>query len=205
MDSFGIKSDSTIYNVSSFFCLIAILIIIHLIVLLLNKILSRYRVNRSSSYTLKILKWIIFKFYVIMSFSLYIRLTLETNQYLLISWLEEIKHANTSSQYRTISLMAAILVFLKWLAVIFATIYLSWSSYKIIEKEHNKLSEFFDGLKSQRSYKFYSAMILLRRLFFYFCSYICYQYIISYTYMRFIHYSISIRCLYNYSETVRWN
>ena len=49
--------------------------------------------------------------------------------------------------------------------VVFA-LYLAWSSYKIIEKEHNKLGELFSGLKPERKFKLYSWVFMIKKAIF---------------------------------------
>ena len=44
--------------------------------------------------------------------------------------------------------------------------YLTFSSYSLNENEHNKLEEFFRGLQFDEKHKFYTTVLLLRRLIF---------------------------------------
>ena len=57
--------------------------------------------------------------------------------------------------------MILIFVFIVWLVL-----YLTISSYKLNENEHNKLEEFFRGLKQDKKHKLYATMLLFRRLIF---------------------------------------
>ena len=107
LDYFGIKSDSTIYNSSSFFWVLALWAAIHLFIFLLHKWLSRWASERAQNCCTKLIKWIVTKAFVILTYHCYIRMILETMQYLLISSMNEIYQFNTYGATRLVSLQSA--------------------------------------------------------------------------------------------------
>ena len=87
-------------------------------------------------------------------------------QYLLFSLISsnsEIYLLSNSSGLKILSLLISFLVLFLWLVLIFISIYLTFSSYKLEENEHNKLGDFFVGLKYQKKFKFYLPWFLIRR------------------------------------------
>ena len=101
-----------------------------------------------------------------MTFSIYIRALLETNQFLIISSINELYHSNTNEYPRIISFFFAILILILYMWLVGFKVYLACSNYKIIENDHNKLSEFFTGIKNSKSYMYYPSIKLIRKMLF---------------------------------------
>ena len=86
--------------------------------------------------------------------------------YILISATNELYITNISNSPRIVSLIFAILVIIFFIFLLLFTFYLSVSSYKLDENKHNKLGEFFLGIKQQKRFKIYTTIFLFRRGFF---------------------------------------
>ena len=166
LDPLGFKSDSIVYNNASNFILLAVASIFHLFVYILNKLLSNWNTEGKWSCVIKIVVKIVKYIFEIMTIGYYIRFALELNQILLISSYSEIYLFSLSSSLKIISLIIAFLILFLCLGFIVIPIYLTFSSYKLEENEHNKLGDFFIGLKCQKKYRFYITLLLVRRLVF---------------------------------------
>ena len=159
----GIKSDSTIYNSNSLITWLVLVVFLHLLIFMLNKLILRWRTDGKWSWLIKITKWILNKTFWILTFGYYIRTVLEMSQYLLISSIHEIYKFDTSNSSRITSLAFAIFLLTAFAAIVFFVLYLSLSSYKIEEDNHNKLEEFFSGLKTQKKFMISVVFLLIRR------------------------------------------
>ena len=162
----GVSSDSSVYNTAPFFVSLLIVIFCHLAVIVFIKLLRKCKTDWKWGWLVKIMIWIIEKIYNLLSFSYYIRVALEVNQFLLICSVYEIYIFNTSQPFRVVSFAFAILILISWIFILALAINLSMSAYTVNEGKHNKLGEFFKGLKSPRKFKFYTWMLILRRTIF---------------------------------------
>ena len=164
--SVGLNSDSTIYNISSFFITMVLMLSLHLLIVVFNKLLTKWNPRTHWLLLWKITKWIVDKLYRIFTFSYYIRFLLEMNQYMLISSIYEIYSFDTSKGLKIASLVFAMVVWVLWMLILIVSLYLSLSPYTVIENAHNKLGEWFTGLKMDKKYKIHSSMIIIRRTVF---------------------------------------
>ena len=133
---------------------------------MLNKCCSRSQPNENTSKWAKVTKWLISKVFIFLTFGFYIRICLEMNQYLLVSSINEIHQFNFHEGLRITSLAVAFLVLALCLSLMTASLYLICSSYKTVENQHNKLEEFFAGLKPNKKHRFYASVLLFRRTLF---------------------------------------
>ena len=159
----GINSDSSVYNIyPMFICILFITsLYIFLFVLIKWKLTEVQEDNRS---IVKILKITINKLYNFMTFGFYIRNSLEMSQFILICTIYEIFEFNTSNSLNIISLAFAIWIMLFYFSLMGFIIYLICSLYTVDEKSHNKLGEFFVGLKPSKMSRLYVVAILIRRM-----------------------------------------
>ena len=88
------------------------------------------------------------------------------SQFILISSANEIFNYNIESRMRLISFIYAILVIGAYIFLFVLIQYLTFSSYRLNENQHNKLGEFFSGLKEDKKSRFYATLLLLRRFVF---------------------------------------
>ena len=161
-----VNSDSSISNTASFFIITLMMIVINFVVLTLCKLIAKCQIDLTAGWFAKTVKWIVDKLYNLLTFSYYIRTALEMNQYLLICSLYEIYNFNTSNPYRIASLVFAVLLLLGWLLTAVFAFCLSISSYTVDEDKHNKLGEYFSGLKLDIKFKFYIFILIVRRTVF---------------------------------------
>ena len=102
----------------------------------------------------------------ILLFGYFIRSFLEMVQFSAISSIHEVLKFDASEVFSLISLIVA-LCYITTLIIIFGfMLYLALSSYIVEENEHNKLGDFFEGMKMKRSFKFYAPMMIARRVIF---------------------------------------
>ena len=103
LEKLGIQSDSTIVNMVSFIFSLLIIWFLHLWIALTQKLLTKESKSNCWGYLLSGIHWIFQKLMVFFTFALYIRIILETNQFILISWVSEIYQFNFSGTKRIIS------------------------------------------------------------------------------------------------------
>ena len=162
----GVNSDSSVYNTAPFFVFMLIVIVLHLFVIIFRKLFEKCSTNWASYWFVKTLKWIIEKLYRILTFGYYIRAALEMNQYFLICSVYEVYMFDTSQPFRITSLVFALLVLIGWILIEVVAFSLSISSYATNESKHNKLGEFFIGLKMNKRFKLSIVMLIFRRAIF---------------------------------------
>ena len=85
-------------------------------------------------------------------------------QFILISSINEIYQNDTTKILKIISYIYAIFLLLLFIFLLCFVLYLTFSTYRLNENEHNKLGEFFRGLKNIRKSRTYIPILLIRRL-----------------------------------------
>ena len=165
-DPLEVQSNSTIYNISPTILFGALVILLHLYVLLLNKILSKIESAGKWSYPLKVFKWVANKAFCVLTFGYYIRYIFEMNQFILISSVYEIFNLKLSQPLEIVSFIFALLILVACIALILFVLFLSFSKYEVVEGKHNKLGEIFSGVKMQKKHKFFVVALLIRRALF---------------------------------------
>ena len=98
-------------------------------------VLSKESKSNCWNYVLSVIHWILQKLMIFFTFALYIRIILETNQFILVSWVSEIYQFNFSGVKRIISTIIALLAFIGWITIIVITFLFTLS------KEVDKFSE----------------------------------------------------------------
>ena len=166
LEPFGIEYSSTVSNTTSIFACIFIMALLSIWVLLLKPLTHRFSEGQWWSWIAKKLHWIVDRIYRMLIFGYFIRNALEMSQYILISSVNEVHENNTTSTYRSISFIFAILMILIYVLMICLVLYLSLSSYRLTINNHNKLEEFYRGIKQNKKHKLYVVFLLLRRLVF---------------------------------------
>ena len=166
LEPIGISSDSTVFNSSSIFLWILMISLFHLVIFIFWKVSAKWRNEGRWKWFKNLMITIINKIYVILTFAYYIRLILETNQYLLISSIYEIYKFNITQGLKILSLIVALIALFGSLFIIGLILYLLLSSYQISENSHNKLEEFFWGVKQTKRSRVYICIFLIRRLVF---------------------------------------
>ena len=175
LKSLKLKSQSTITNLFASIMGIIYLIIFHILVFALKTLIGWWRTDRRWSTILKILKFMTEKLFELFTYSLYIRLALVLFLFILVSGINEVYYTDVSNKYRIISFAFAVAILILWFLFTLFVIFFSISSYTTIEGQHNKLNEFFNGLKINKKHRFSVAILLIRRSFFVIFLFACYS------------------------------
>ena len=205
-DSLDIQYDSTIVNIYSFLVSIVFMVAFHMWIWLLMCFVSKWR--DSQNRLIKLINNTVKKMFVIMTFAYYIRNILEMSEYFLISSINEINLHSLDDNKKIASFVIAVLVVLFFMAFLGFVILLIFSSYKLVEEEHNKLGEFFSGLRNSKIWYLYIGLLLLRRYIFLVLlitlSTISSQLLIGLLIIVQVFYSIYIFAVRPFDET-KWN
>ena len=158
----GFDSESAIYNTCSFFVLIFNVIILHILLVIIQKILQRWLLSPGiCSWFLKFLFWVLKKLLDILTFSYYIRTTLEMSQFILSACIYEISKFNHSSRIKLASLIISGIILITWLVLI---IFIFMLAIRHIEATNKVLSEFFRGIKPSKKHRLWVSISLIRLL-----------------------------------------
>ena len=161
-----LKSDSTVFNSSSFFILLGLFLIGHFILQKLRGLFKNWETSSKWKWFISTSTWILDKVLLIITYGYYIRFVLQTNQFLLISSMYEIYTLDTTNTPKILSFTFALLMMIACLALIGIVMYLSLSSYEVKEGEHNKIGELFSGVRMKKKAKLYVALLIIRRTIF---------------------------------------
>ena len=165
-ESNGMDSDSTLYNTSSFILSLFMAVFLYLWLIAFNKWILKISNSRRWGILIKIAKWLISKTLRILVFTYFIRTILEMMQYILVTSIYEINNFKFSDGLTLSSYCLAVFMLCLFIMILSIVVYLSLSSYRVIEDHHNKLGEFFEGIKVERRFKFFACIMLLRKLFY---------------------------------------
>ena len=166
LEPLGINYDSTFANTSSVLVLTFLMIPISLLIYFIRKLAFRCRENQRCSWGAKTQYWIVDKLYRMMVLAYFIRNGLEMSQFILISSVNEIYQWDTTDSYRLFSFVFSISMILIFVLVVILVLYLIFSAYRLNEREHNLLEEFFRGIQQNKRHKLYVTLLLLRRFLF---------------------------------------
>ena len=166
LEPLGMNYDNTFANTSSVLFYTFLMIPISLFIYFIRKFANKCRESRRCFWGAKTLYWIVDKLYRMMVLGYFIRNWLEMSQFILISSVNEIYQWDITSFYRLLSLIFSISMILIFLQVVILVLYLTFSTYRLNEKEHNLLEEFFIGIQQNKKHKFYVTLLLLRRFLF---------------------------------------
>ena len=166
LESLGINYDSTFANISSVLICTFLMIPISLLIYFIRKLAFRCRENQRCSWGAKTQYWIVDKLYRMMVLGYFIRSGLEMSQFILISSVNEIYQWDTTNFYRLFSFIFSISMILIFVLIVILVLFLTFSTYRLNEREHNLLEEFFRGIQQNKRHKFYVALLLLRRFLF---------------------------------------
>ena len=166
VEPLNIKSDSSVYNASSFLTILLIFLIAHYLLVLLNKLLNKYTFEGKLKLVADLAKFVIEKILKIMTYAYYIRYFLGMHQFLLIASMYELYNNDTSQDIKQLSYFFALALFSFCTFLITLVGYLSLSSYQVVEGQHSKIGELFAGVKMDKIRKLYVWVMLLRRAIF---------------------------------------
>ena len=166
LDSLNIKSNSSLFNISPTIILALMIIPIHLLVAILYKLMPKNEPNGRWKWIKRYTKNFINRLFLILTFGWYIRYIFETNQYILISCINEIYNINISEPKNIISLVFAILTICACFGMIVWVFVLSLSSYEVSKETHSNLEEIYNGVDTKKKSKLYVSILLIRRAVF---------------------------------------
>ena len=166
LEPLKIKSESTVYNISSFWEIMALMVMFHIVSYILSLLMSRWNVYEKWLWCIKIVKCLLARTIDILTFSYYIRSVMEFTQIMLVSAINEINNWDTSQFLRVVSLVVAHIVLLFYIMLSGIILYLALSSYKFAEDKHNKIGECFRGIKPNKKHKLFVFILFLRRIVF---------------------------------------
>ena len=170
LEKFEIKSDSTIVNMTSFFLSIIIMWILHFWIFLIQKLLPKKCKSNCWSNLLSGIHWFLQKLMVLFTFSLYIRIIMETCQFILIAWVSEIYQFDFDGIKRKISIIIAFFILIAWIAIIVITILfaLSKNADKFSEspEKRSKFAHLFDGVSPNKKSRLFVWLLQIRRAVF---------------------------------------
>ena len=166
LEPLGIKYDSTFANISSLLVCTYFMILTSLLIYYIRKLAYKCRESQRCSWGAKTQYWIVDKLYKLMVLGYFIRTGLQMSQFILISSFNEIYQWDTTDFYRLISFLFSMSMVLIFLLVVILVLYLTFSKYRLDEKEHNLLKEFFRGVQQNKRHRFYVSLLLLRRFWF---------------------------------------
>ena len=166
LEPLGINYDSTFANTSSVLVYTFLMIPISLLISFIRKLAYRCRESQRCSRCTKTQYWIVDRLYRMMVLGYFIRNGLEMSQFILISSVNEIYQWNTTDFYRLFSFIFSLSMILIFMLVAILILYVTFSAYRLNEREHNLLEEFFRGIQQNKRHKFYVTLLLLRRFLF---------------------------------------
>ena len=143
LEPLGMNYDSTFANISSMLVCTFLMIPISLFIYFIRKLAYRCRESQRCSWGAKTQYWIVDKLCRMMVLGYFIRNCLEMSQFILISSVNEIYQWDTTDFYRLLSFIFSILMILIFVLVVLLVLYLTFSTYRLNEREHNLLEEFF--------------------------------------------------------------
>ena len=161
-----IKSESTLYNILPLLIFIFLTVIVFMLISFLNWLFERLRAQNKWLRIVRVFKWLDNIKIKIFKISMYIRLTLMMNLYILISITNEINTFNLSNSLRIISLLFTIWFMFCLLFLIGVTLSLALTSDYTRRGVKILCEEFFTGLKQQKEARIYVSVQLIRRVYF---------------------------------------
>ena len=157
---FGLLSGSTFVNNFSLIWVVALIAAVHLWFNLCHSKLKRKTSDRP--------KWrsLLSKVYQTFAFTIYLRLVLESNQFLLLSSFSELKTWHITGTVRIVSLWTAFAAASVCVSLI-AVSFVHWLFHRQLENtdHYMPLKELFGGLKDRSKPRLYSIVLLTRRCF----------------------------------------
>ena len=160
LDYFGVFSGSSFTNNFALICIIIWVTIIEGLIILIIKL---WKKKTKSEKFLKFSE----KVYQLFVFSIYVRIFLEVNMFIVMSSTSEINEWKTKTTSNIISLAIAILCALICTGFIVIS-FLFWIQYRKydISKRYIPLKEFINGVKNKPIARLFSTLFLIRRSLF---------------------------------------
>jgi cysteine-rich repeat protein len=162
LSSLGVESGSTFVNVLSQLLMFLMILILHLFALTLRS----WDPARAHGWWSKWLKWTGKKIFDFFTFTVYIRLLLQSSQFMLMNSIAELNAFSDHSASHIVSLClaGAVLFLVAAFFVIGVKLWITrvrkWAYHK-----ESRFNEFFSGLKKKKFASAYNLLILMRRAY----------------------------------------
>ena len=166
LERIGFDSGSSFVNNYGMIFSFVLCLIFHLFVFIIIKLLAKKNIWKGWTKTHKTFSWIFIKIYNFLTFGYYIRVILESFQYLLISSISEIDGTQLASTSDIISFIVAVVIILIWFLFLIFSWILAHRTKQIIGEERDKFGQFFEGIKNNKISKYYVSFLLARRFIF---------------------------------------
>ena len=131
-------------------------------------VLAKKSKSNCWNYLLLGIHWFLQKLMILFTFTLYIRIILQTNQFILISWVSEVYQFNFYGTKRQISTIIAFLALIGWITIIVIMILLTLSkdAYKLSESpdKRSKFAHLFDGVSLNKKSHMFVWLLQIRRV-----------------------------------------
>ena len=137
-----------------------------LVVSILIKIQIHLWAKLQDKKVFRIIKLIIYKLFVYLSFGFYLRLWMETNQYMLMSSISEMHQFNNFNLSRILSFIFSLCLLVIWANFIIFVCYFALYFENLKFKKLNMFGELFNGIKDNLKSRLYVVALLLRRAVF---------------------------------------
>ena len=158
LKAIGMNSESALVNNISVVWTFLAIIIIHWIYCIFHKILKKHFSEKPK--LLKILNILMHIF----TFNIYVRIMLESSQFILVSSAYEIRNFNVENVARKTSLSIAFVIFAIWIAFVIFTTFQTYLFVKQTKKsEDSYFTELVEGMKKTKLAKWYSWFVMLRK------------------------------------------
>ena len=162
----GITSNSSLYNTYPILIFLSYIMLLHIFLHFFISTILRLNDKGKWGFIIKIIKWAVVKLYDTLTFGFYIRNFYLICQFMMISIFYEFSTFHSGSIYWVFSLIYAVLILLFYFAFVGFLIFMIFSHYKETEGEHNKLSEFFRGIKELKKSRIFPVLSVIRKALF---------------------------------------
>ena len=157
MQRVGLTSGSTFINNVSLLLNVLWTICFHLTFLIVRRLVASKLASKPC------IKKVIDAIYRLFTLCLYLRLFMETFQFLLIWSTDEIFKFNHETESKTTSLAIAFVVFALWTLFVLFTLLLTIREVKAVGQENKYFNELFNGTKETKFSRFYSFVFIIRK------------------------------------------
>ena len=161
LEVIGMNSGSSIINILNIIYVVIFNIFLHLLFLLIYFLTKNIRKDEGKCK--KVTSYWVRYF----TLCVYLRLILQSNQFLLICSAYEINLFGTKTLNRFISFIIAAIIYVFWIKITLISILKAFQARIPSINIHNKIfEEFFAGIKDSKLSKYYTSMLMIRRAIF---------------------------------------
>ena len=167
LNEIGVESGSSIVNLYSFFCSLCAAFLVHLTVKCILKCIPNSDHEENRSKLTDIFNRLVRSIIQIMTFGYYIRLLLETQQFMMMSAISEVNRLGVTSAANIFSFILSIAIIIACVCFLILTIRFTIKPPKIEQDEYDKFGNIFEGLKEGKRKRLYTLWLMIRRITYY--------------------------------------